>query len=133
MKNIFLIIVTLLLFTSLSVSAQVRVTGHVFAEVIEPVSLNGEYNSQSTLTSQNQNQNFGHFTMNDHNLASSILIDNKVMVTNENKQSLELVTTTAQHSNQSKKVDLQFSSNQNDFKQKNSVYSGKMNIVVAYN
>lgn len=133
MKNLILCIVTLISLSGLSVSAQVQVTGHIFAEVVEPVSIKAEYNNHTLLTNDNQTQNFGHFTVNDRNMTSCLLIDNKVLVSNESKQSFELQTKAENYSYSSNKVDLQFTSNQSNAKFQNKTFSGRMNIVVAYN
>ncbi len=133
MKNLILCIVTLISLSGLSVSAQVQVTGHIFAEVVEPVSIKAEYNNHTLLTNDNQTQHFGHFTVNDRNMTSCLLIENKVLVSNESKQSFELQTKAENYSYSSNKVDLQFTSNQSNAKFQNKTFSGRMNIVVAYN
>jgi len=124
----------LLLLIGLPVSAQVHVTGHIFAEVIEPVSIKGVYNTQTNYIAESNTQNFGHLTLNDRNLESNIIIDNKVLVTNNNQQSFELSTSAIANTNLlENKVGLQFSANNSPIGGQKSTYSGKLNVVVAYN
>jgi len=142
MKRIILVsALAMLAMVNLHGFSQTTVTGHVFAEVVEPLSASTQ--SQTSFTvyrNQSQIMDLGQINVKSASSASCSLILGKANLTGNDLQkiSLETMATSNQGTdsnaiNGTQSISLQCETNQNLLNQDAVTYKGDINIVLAYN
>lgn len=141
MKTIYLIITIFLVLTIKPGYTQTRVTGHVFAEVVESVSASSQ--SQSNFIIQRNETgsiNYGNIAINSASSASCSLLLSDANLTGNNQKHITMETyafggqglqANAINGNQS--INIQCQPCENMLDQDVTSYTGNVNIVLAYN
>jgi spore coat protein U-like protein len=121
--------------------AQTAVTGHVFAEVVEPLSASSQ--SQTSFTvyrNQTQKMDLGQIEVKSAASASCSIILGKANLTGNDRQQISLETMAFSNLgadsnaiNGSQSISLQCETDQNLLDQNAISYKGDINIVLAYN
>ncbi len=142
MKTLRTLVSTIvLLIVSLTGFTQTRVTGHVFAEVVESVSASSQ--SQSSLTIQRTNTesiDFGQIEIKSAASASCSLILGKANLTGNNKLHISMETSASGTQsldgnaiNGYQSINLQCQPDAKMLDQSALSYRGDVNVVLAYN
>lgn len=139
----------IIIFTALAIMAMVNtnawsqtsVIGHVFAEVVEPLSASTQ--SQTSFTvyrNQSQTMDLGQIDVKSAASASCSLILGKANLTGNDQQRITLETialgnpgSDSNAINGTQSISLQFETNQDILDQNAVSYKGDINIVLAYN
>lgn len=121
--------------------AQTRVTGHVFAEVVESVSASSQSQTNFSIQrSQTDAINIGQIQIKSGASSSCSLMLGKANLKNSNNQTVTMQTS-AQYSpgtlenaiNGNQSIGLQCKANENMLTNNTTAYLGEINIVLAYN
>ena len=130
-----------LLIASVTGFTQTRVTGHVFAEVVESVSASSQ--SQSSFTIQKTNAesiDFGQIQIKSSSSASCSLILGKANLTSNNQQQISMETSASGTQspdgnaiNGYQSINLQCQPSDDMLDQSALSYQGNVNIILAYN
>ena len=142
MKTLRTLVSAIVLFiVSLTGYAQTRVTGHVFAEVVESVSASSQ--SQSSFTIQRNNAGsigFGQIKIKSAVSASCSLILGKANLTSNNQQQISMETSASGSQspdgnaiNGYQSINLHCQPSDNMLNQSALSYKGNVNVVLAYN
>lgn len=142
MKRIIIVsALAILVMVSINVFSQTSVTGHMFAEVVEPLSASTQ--SQTSFTvyrNQAQTMDLGQINVKSASSASCSLILGKANLTGNDLQKISLETmatsslgTDSNAINGTQSISLQCEANQNLVDQAAASYKGDINIVLAYN
>jgi hypothetical protein len=142
MKRIILVsALAMLAMVNLHGFSQTTVTGHVFAEVVEPLSASTQSQTSFTVNrNQSQTMDLGQIDVKSAASASCSLILGKANLTGNDQQRITLETialsnpgTDSNAINGSQSISLQFEANQDLLDQGAVSYKGDINIVLAYN